>query len=196
MFCPSCGNEIPDRSGFCLGCGKPIQTSRASTDDAAPWRPARLRRILIGGLATIGLLVVIIVFTNATEDSPRGGGLPFVRPVSKPLLDGQTVVSAGQTRYWTFETSAAAFSSPRVVGSFEASGGMGNDIETAIGEWAECENWINGHRARLLYSSGRVTAGNLDVSIPRPGRYCLAFSNRMSLFSGKTIAGIISLRYF
>ena len=33
MYCPSCGNEIPDKSIFCLHCGKPITLSKDSVED-------------------------------------------------------------------------------------------------------------------------------------------------------------------
>lgn len=28
MYCPSCGKEIPDKSAFCLHCGKPTTSSK------------------------------------------------------------------------------------------------------------------------------------------------------------------------
>ena len=70
-----------------------------------------------------------------------------------------------------------------VTGEFHASGGSGNDIEAIVAEWGECENWINGHQARVLYQSGKVTNGAIDVPISRDGTYCLLFSNRMALVS-------------
>ena len=83
----------------------------------------------------------------------------------------------------------------RIVGSFHASGGMGNDISTLVAEWGQCENWINGHQAQALYSSGVVTNGVLNVPITQAGSYCLAFSNKMALVSSKTVSGDVALRY-
>src|SRR5438067_931663 len=100
MFCPACGKEVPDHSGFCLRCGTAIQTARTTVNDATPWRPARLRRIFLGGLATAGLLMLMMLLTNATE-------------VDKPLLAGEAVISPGQSRYWTFEVQSAVLSKPR-----------------------------------------------------------------------------------
>ncbi len=82
----------------------------------------------------------------------------------------------------------------RVIGSFHASGGFGNDIETVLAEWDQCENWLNGHQAHVLYASGKVTNGVLDVPIQQAGTYCLAFSNKMALVSSKTVSGDIALR--
>ena len=84
---------------------------------------------------------------------------------------------------------------PRVVGSFRASGGSGNDIQPLLAEWSECENWINGHEARALYSRPKTTNGRFDVKIPEPGTYCIAFNNRFSLLSAKNVSADIELSY-
>jgi hypothetical protein len=54
---------------------------------------------------------------------------------------------------------------------------------------------INGHQARVLYSSGKTTNGRMDVPIAEPGSYCLGFSNAFSLLSAKNIAADIELQY-
>ncbi len=37
MYCPSCGKEIPDKSAFCLHCGKPINFTTAPTNVVTEW---------------------------------------------------------------------------------------------------------------------------------------------------------------
>jgi hypothetical protein len=64
-----------------------------------------------------------------------------------------------------------------------------------VAESGQCENWMKGHPAQLLYRSGKTTNGTLDVPIPQPGTYCLAFNNSMSLVSSKTVVGDVALRY-
>jgi hypothetical protein len=83
----------------------------------------------------------------------------------------------------------------RVVGSFRASGGSGNDVQVVLAEESEWENWVNGHEARVLYSTGRITTGKIDVPIAEAGTYYLAFSNAFSTFSEKDVFAEVELRY-
>jgi hypothetical protein len=86
-----------------------------------------------------------------------------------------------------------ALSSFEIKGRFRASGGAKNDIESVIADWAECENWINGNRAKVVYSSGAVTNGRIAVRLVEPGEYCIAFDNRMSVVSSKEVAAAIEI---
>jgi hypothetical protein len=65
---------------------------------------------------------------------------------------------------------------PVVVGSFRASGGSGNDIAAVLAAESEFENWINGHQARALFATDKVTMGQLNVLITQSGSYILAFN--------------------
>ena len=84
---------------------------------------------------------------------------------------------------------------PVVVGSFRASGGSGNDIAAVLAAESEFENWINGHQARALFATDKVTMGQLNVLITQSGTYILAFNNRFSLSTPKTVSADIELRY-
>ena len=114
-------------------------------------------------------------------------------PLVVRLLLGSVAVPPLQVRYWKFEVSPTMTNA--CYGNFHASGGAGNDIEAMVAEWGDCENWINGHHGMALYASGKVTNGALDVPIREAGTYCLAFSNKMALLSGKTVSGRIELQY-
>lgn len=51
MFCPSCGRQIPDRSQFCLSCGKPVSTPEippASSRTGTPVKIANVRGYFLG----------------------------------------------------------------------------------------------------------------------------------------------------
>jgi len=126
--------------------------------------------------------------------SGSGASSPLLRPFSKPMLLGSVAVSPLQVRYWKFEVSPT-MTNAHVTGNFHASGGAGNDIEAIVAEWGDCENWINGHHGLALYASGKVTNGALDVPISQAGTYCLAFSNKMALLSGKTVSGRVERQY-
>jgi len=82
-----------------------------------------------------------------------------------------------------------------VNGRFNASGGTGNDIEAVIATEDEFTNWINGHQARVVYSTqGRKTADAFDVRLA-PGTYYLAFNNRFSAFASKNLSLQVDLNY-
>jgi len=203
VYCPSCGQEIPDPSSFCMGCGRAIQvvahpgvrppvtalTASPRSDTKALFRP------LTWALLTILVLVGwYSVNRNSATGAYRGPTSSLLRPFSKPILSGSVAVSPMQVQYWKFEVTPT-MTNAHVTGSFHATGGMGNDIEAIVAEWGECENWINGHHGQALFESGRVTNGALDVPIREAGTYCLAFSNKMALLSGKTVSGDIVLQY-
>jgi hypothetical protein len=180
-------------------------TIRASSRDAVTPLPQAKptdhqsgRGIKIG-LAVLIVLIVAIAFVSLSQksDVPGPNGSPsssLLHPFNRPLLSRSVAISPQRSQYWKFEVGGSAVNA-RVVGNFHAMGGAGNDIEAVVAEWGQCENWMNGHRADVLYASGKVTNGSLNVSIPHAGNYCLAFSNRMALVSGKTVAGSIALQY-
>jgi len=73
----------------------------------------------------------------------------------------------------------------RVAGNFTASGGLGNDIVAVVATEDEFANWINGHQAKVYYSTGgQKTTDRFDVRLV-PGTYILAFNNQFSAFSDK-----------
>ncbi len=86
-------------------------------------------------------------------------------------------------------------SNVRVTGRFTASGGFGNDIAAILTTEDDFENWKNGHPARALYSTGKTTVGNINVTITTPGTYYLAFSNAFSAFTEKNVSAEIELHY-
>jgi hypothetical protein len=166
---------------------------QASSSEQGTQRPSLRSRILVTLLLAVALGIVIYSVANSDAVRRDAGSSPsLLRPFSNSLLSGSVSLSPQQSRWWKFEIGASAVNA-RVAGDFQARGGFGNDIEAIVAEWGECENWINGHQAHVLYSSGKVTNGLLDVPIHQAGTYCLAFSNRMGLISGKTVSGKISL---
>jgi hypothetical protein len=160
---------------------------------AAPEETTRTNPIFtLPGVVIIGVLLVVLAF--AVIRFNRGSPSSVLRPFSKPVMSDSISVPALRTQYWTFEIGPT-MTNAHLVGSFHASGGFGNDIETIVGESGECENWINGHPAQLLYTSGKVTNRRIDVPIREAGDYCLAFSNRASLVSAKSVSGNVELPY-
>jgi hypothetical protein len=102
------------------------------------------------------------------------------------LLNHRLRVPARSGRTLCFTISRAA--PVAIQGQFRAAGGTGNDIYVAIAEESEAINWADGHEARVLWvTESKRSAGNFQVDLD-PGRYCIAFNNRFSAVSDKTVA--------
>ncbi len=113
-------------------------------------------------------------------------------PVKEQLTSGQTIVKPGAYFYEKFVVDRVK--DAHVTGSFNASGGTGNDIEVLLLEESNFENWKNGHSAPALYSSGHITTGKIDVPLGQTGTYYIIFSNIFSQ-SEKQVFSDISLTY-
>ncbi len=198
MFCPSCLKEIPEGSTFCLHCGKSVQAPEGEK-----------RELSKAGWLLLGVVITLVIFFGARilldsqKEPPRQPPVaqvvqpppPVLIPVTKTLTSGQLVVRAGKYIRTKFTVDTEKMQDVRVVGSFRVSGGSGNDIQVVLAEESEFENWINGHQARAVYSTGKTTTGRLDVEITQPGTYILAFSNTFSLLTDKDVFAEVELRY-
>jgi hypothetical protein len=84
---------------------------------------------------------------------------------------------------------------PTVTGTFNASGGSGNDIMAVITDDTNYTNWINGHQAKVFWGTqGQQTTGNFEVTL-RPGLYYLAFSNKFSTIASKQVFLEVDLNF-
>jgi hypothetical protein len=161
---------------------------------------------LEAGLASAGehLRRLAGVFFGGTQRTVQGLEISTaqVQPVraeaqvfSEKVASGQIRVQAGRDVRYQISVDTTKMLGPLVVGSFRASGGYGNDIAAILAAENEFENWINGHQARVLFATEKVTRGHLYVPITQSGTYILAFNNRFSLSTPKTVAADIELRY-
>jgi hypothetical protein len=124
----------------------------------------------------------------ATSASPAPVRAPSIRyvPVTQKIASGQIVVRPNGYVQYRFQITPD-MRNAQVSGRFNASGGHGNDIEAVIASEEEFTNWINGHQARVFYSTeGRKTTDTFDVRLG-PGTYYLAFNNRFSAFTPKDV---------
>lgn len=188
MFCPSCGRDIPDGASFCQHCGKQVRVER---EPGGHHWGLRTFVLLLLGLVTVMAGVLFLKRVGTREPVIES----LLRPFSQTLASGRIIVQPGQCYYVRFRVGHASPVSARVVGQFQAAGGYGNDIQAVIAEETEFQNWINGHAARVLYSTPKTTTGSINLPITEPGTFCLAFSNRFSLVSAKTVTADIELRY-
>jgi len=115
-------------------------------------------------------------------------------PVNQKIATGQIVVkSNGFVQYRL--TITPEMVDPVVKGSFNASGGMGNDIRAVIADEMNFTNWINGHQAQVFWGTpGWQTAGTFEAKLA-PGMYYLVFSNKGSLFFDKQVFLEADLNY-
>lgn len=124
----------------------------------------------------------------ASRPAPRPAPVPKTRyvPVSQKIATGQITVKA--SRYVRYRiTIQPEMVEPVLTGSFNASGGSGNDIRAVIADEMNYTNWINGHQANVFWGTeGKQTTGTFKVRL-RPGQYYLVFSNKFSVFTDKQV---------
>jgi hypothetical protein len=66
MFCPYCGNQIPDRSKFCTKCGAPLRAPASAntrnTNDLVPLKPGfRLLPLLLVAVSVAAQISLLLV---------------------------------------------------------------------------------------------------------------------------------------
>ena len=200
MYCAKCGKQIPDESSFCLACGSAVSPVTAShptpPPKTTPWRAVVLALVLV----VVGCFYILNKASRPgsrpLEDFAKSlAGRPRSIPVSENLVSGNIVVSAGRIHYVRFKVDTITMHEVRVVGRYSASGGSGNDIQVVLATEDEFENWKNGHQARVLYGTDKITVGSIDTPVRSSGDYCLAFSNAFSAVSSKNVTAEVKLIY-
>ena len=155
----------------------------------------------VGGLAIIATLIITNFSSNRAKSGDDGGLVaqaasaksvhtPVAKtryvPVSQKLATGQIIVKAGGFVQYRINIEPDMVQ-PAVAGTFNASGGSGNDITAVIADEMNYTNWINGHQANVFWGTGgKQTTGNFEVRL-RPGQYYLVFSNKFSAFTDKQV---------
>jgi len=138
------------------------------------------------GIITVTVVSVIAILTLFSGCNT---------PQSSNLIDGNIVVVPGNYYDIQFSVDTSEMQNTRVVGSFEAAGGSGNDIEAFIFDDMSFNNWKNGHQVTPLYNSGKITVANIDTSITTSGKYHLVFSNLFSIVSSKNVSARVDLNW-
>ncbi len=137
-----------------------------------------------------GLVVYFIRADQAAANVP---------PVPQPRLytetiDGAFTIPQLHDKDYRLAVPAGA-KDVSLQGHFTATGGANNDIEVSLMDDDTFVNWQNRHPVTPTYSSGRVTQGTLNISLPDAGTYYLIFNNRFSVFSPKAVQDNVSLTY-
>jgi predicted nucleic acid-binding Zn ribbon protein len=185
MHCVHCGNEIPEKHGFCSKCGKQAGAPKTG-----------LRASFIVALLAVSICCFLFfhfdlrpgtVAANLQPNSPQ------LKLYTESIDAGFTVPKLGSHAY-KFMIPVGAID-PVLQGHFDATGGAGNDVEVWLMNDDQYVNWQNRHSVTPIYSSGRVTQGTVNIPLPQPGTYYLVFNNRFSLVSPKAVQDNISLTY-
>ena len=111
------------------------------------------------------------------------------------ILDGSVAVQAEGWSGYTVKVDMGSMFGPRIVGHVTATGGTGNDVDVNVFTESDFLNWKNGHDTHPLFTSGRVTAADLDVPIEQSGTYYVVLSNTFSTLTPKTVEGHLALTW-
>ncbi len=221
VFCTKCGTDLPDDSQFCRKCGQALRSAQAlgmSSGTAAatapvviPAKPLSTRPAVIVITLLVGIAAVLLIFKmmdwyldNASQNKGNSSTSQYQLPPSAPppqlhrvvIGTGALTVPASNGVHFTLSVPEGA-TNVKVKGHFTATGGSGNDIEVYLLSEDQYTNWQNGHATSTFYNSGRVTVGDLDVTLPNDaGTYYLVFANQFSLLTPKAIAENIALTYY
>lgn len=183
-----------------------VRAKLQSEHGAAVQGPSRLPWILgICAVFLIGGAVLLTTYRSDSKNSDRSTGAqsgvstaPTMKtryvPVNQKIATGQIIIKAnGYVQYRIAITPEMI--EPTVTGSFNASGGSGNDIQAIIADEMNYANWINGHQAHVFWGTeGKQTTGKFEVKL-QPGTYYLVFSNRFSVITDKQLFLEVDLNY-
>jgi hypothetical protein len=182
---------------------------RAELAQGSPRQSARERNsgwlfALAITLIFVGMLIVVRPWnapgtTSHTQsdqqESPVNAEPKFrIVPVTQKIASGTFTVRARSYAQYRISILPEV-GKTTVAGTFNASGGNGNDILGVIADESNFTNWINGHQARVYWqTAGRQTTGSFELTL-RPGTYYVAFSNRFSTFTAKQLSLDVQMTY-
>ncbi len=147
-----------------------------------------MRKVMV--FATFLLIAVSSMTLGCSEPEAKA----ILVPKSSNLANGTVTISPLDWGSQSFNVTGKMLNA-KVVGTFRASGGSGNDIIVLVMDEMDYINWSNGHEVRVLYSSGQLTTGNINAAVGTPGKYRLVFSNMFSLLTSKKVTSKIDLRW-
>ena len=117
------------------------------------------------------------------------------RQQSQNIVNGLITVQAGGYNYYIFNVDTSTMHNVTVTGSFQASGGSGNDIVVAILDSTGFTNFSNGHTVTTYYNSGQMTVGSINASLTASGEYYLLYENTFSILSSKNVTTSATLQW-
>ena len=140
-------------------------------------RVSKIIRFIVAGLFSF-VLVLLCACGNATVTPTPTTQLP-PGPQNSSLLNANINVAALTNQDYAFDVTPN-MKDARIAGSFETFGGVPNSIQVFVMDDATYNSWIKGRTVPLLFSSGKMSFGDINVAIAVPGKYHLTFSNSFS----------------
>jgi hypothetical protein len=188
-FCSNCGEKLNLGNKFCPKCGVPVSSKPGEIISEKTKTKSKKRNTAIFVL----ICLIAVIFAAIILDQLRRPKSPLIsaptpKPVEQTLADGIISVPAGKHYRYSFTLSKNAV----LTGDYRAFGGSRNDIQVLLMDEDAYVNWINGHRVRVLFNSGQVTVGKIELSLT-PAKYCLVFNNGFSVVSSKNVETHIKL---
>ncbi len=202
LFCPSCGTEIlAAATHFCANCGASLTTrsaraSRLSLEpDQLPSTGIRLTSVF-WLVALLAIIVLAVYFEHGSQAATESRSTLAARlvTVNIPLGSRDVVVPPGSYSWVKFTINPSEAGARWVVGHYATSGGSGNDIQVLLMDSDGFLNFKNRHAGTAYYSTGKETAGQLNVGPLAAGTFYLVFNNGFSLVSNKVVQNGIDLR--
>ena len=142
MFCPKCGNEVPEDAGFCGSCGNPVKQSPAqpaqptdpttftgaapSTSPAGAAAARKKPEIPIVVVAAVVVLVVIAIFT---------GGFGLFKSGSSKTVEIELTGMAAHADSWTVWDEASTGGTVQLYSSGNARLKISSDSKTIYCDW-------------------------------------------------------------
>lgn len=88
MFCPNCGNKLPDGSRFCPECGKATAPAQLGTPpQTAPTVTLNAKTLLIAAGAVIVVLLALLIFRPGQSKAPDPGQTSQTQQTPEPEPD-------------------------------------------------------------------------------------------------------------
>ena len=184
MLCPQCGSELPDEARSCSKCGYRISIETApaiSTDTGA--QEQQVRKLLI-----VAFLVLVCVAIGLWV-SMRISGAGWVSSlwsgretpeVTLPIIASSQKLKSKEYLSYPFVIPLAC-KGARVDGSFVVNSRPSAGVEVLVADTAGFAGWKNHRPAWILYQSGRVSQGSINVPLPTTiTRYYLIVNNPTS----------------
>jgi hypothetical protein len=178
------------RNRVCEG----LRNQSAATNPVQAESRRRLPKKLL--LIPILAFVVILWIVSGRGSEPYSYAPSVIATKhTQQIVSGSVVASADKVLYYRIPITEH-MRDVRITGHFLALGGQNNDIEAFLADEEDFGKWMDRQPFKAFYQSGRTTSGDINVTLPpHNATYYLAFNNKFSAFSAKTINADISLNY-
>ena len=184
MLCPQCGSELPDDVSSCSKCHYrfSLETAPAITTDTASQERQFRKLLIVAFLALVFVAGGIWVSVRATG---TGWGTSLWSAREAPEVTLPIVATSQKLK--SKEYVSYAFVVPpnckavRVDGNFAVSTRPSSGVEVLIADAAGFEGWKNHRPAAIVYNSGRVSQGSLNLPLSSARtKYYLIVNNASS----------------